>query len=124
MGPNFRFCSREYFDYADHTVILTERGVEEHLYAAGFKIISVCPQFLPYTFSGRLPSHPALVHAYLRMPFAWRILGKQFLVIAERVAASRTWPARPPFGQGTIRLPQGEAAPRQTQNGQHAGALG
>lgn len=86
MGPNFRFCSREYFDYADHTVILTERGVAEHLYAAGFKIVSVHPHFLPYTFSGRLPSHPALVRAYLRIPAAWRILGKQFLVVAERTA--------------------------------------
>jgi hypothetical protein len=86
MGPNFRFCAREYFDYADHTVILTERGVEEHLYAAGFSIVAVYPKFLPYTFSGRLPSHPALVRAYLRFPVAWRMLGKQFLVIAERNA--------------------------------------
>ena len=54
--------------------------------AAGFTIVSVYPKFLPYTFSGRLPSHPALVRAYLRIPFAWRILGKQFLVIAERAA--------------------------------------
>jgi SAM-dependent methyltransferase len=84
MGPNFRYCSREYFDFADHTVILTERGVEEHLYAAGFQIIAVHPRFLPYTFTGRLPSHPALVRAYLRLPLAWRLLGKQFLAIAER----------------------------------------
>jgi hypothetical protein len=84
MGPNFRYCSREYFDFADHTVILTERGVEEHLYAAGFQIVAVHPRFLPYTFTGRLPSHPALVRAYLRLPLAWRLLGKQFLAIAER----------------------------------------
>jgi SAM-dependent methyltransferase len=84
MGPNFRFCAREYFDFADHTVILTEKGVEEHLYAAGFNIRSVDARFLPYTFTGRLPSHPALARAYLRMPLAWRILGKQFLVVAER----------------------------------------
>jgi Methyltransferase domain len=88
MGPNFRYCAEEYFDYADHTVILTERGVEEHLYAAGFAIVAVHPQFLPYTFSGRLPSHPALVRAYLRFPLAWRLLGKQFLVIAERAGSS------------------------------------
>jgi SAM-dependent methyltransferase len=88
MGPNFRYCSRDYFDFADHTVILTERGVEEHLYAAGLEIVSVYPRFLPYTFTGRLPSHPALVRAYLRLPLAWRILGKQFLVIAERPADS------------------------------------
>jgi SAM-dependent methyltransferase len=88
MGPNFRYCAREYFDYADHTVILTAGGVEEHLYAAGFRIIAVHRQFLPYTFSGRLPSSPALVRAYLRFPLAWRILGKQFLVIAERTSGA------------------------------------
>ena len=37
IGPNFRYCPREYFDYADHSVILTERSVAEHLYAAGFQ---------------------------------------------------------------------------------------
>jgi hypothetical protein len=84
MGPNFRHCAREYFDFADHTVILTERGVEEHLYAAGFDVVAVHPRFLPYTFTGRIPSHPALVRAYLRLPLAWRLLGKQFLVIGER----------------------------------------
>ena len=84
MGPNFRYCSRDYFDFADHTVILTERGVEEHLYAAGFEIVKVHPRFLPYTFTSRLPSHPALVRFYLKMPFAWRFLGKQFLVVAAR----------------------------------------
>jgi SAM-dependent methyltransferase len=87
MGPNFRYCVKEYFDFADHTVVLTERAVEEHLYAAGFEIREVHPRFLPYTFTGRLPSHPALVRAYLRLPLAWRILGKQFLVVAERTSS-------------------------------------
>jgi hypothetical protein len=87
MGPNFRYCVREYFDFADHTVVLTERAVEEHLYAAGFEIREVHPRFLPYTFTGRLPSHPALVRAYLRLPLAWGVLGKQFLVVAERPSA-------------------------------------
>jgi len=86
MGPNFRHCAHEYFDFADHSVILTERGVAEHLYAAGFEPIEVHARFLPYTFTGRLPSHPALVRAYLRAPPAWRLLGKQFLVIGERAA--------------------------------------
>jgi SAM-dependent methyltransferase len=31
-GPNFRYCASEYFDYADHRVILTERSAEEHLH--------------------------------------------------------------------------------------------
>jgi hypothetical protein len=88
MGPNFRYTAREYFDFADHTVILTERGVAEHLYAAGFNILRVHPRFLPYSFTGRLPSSASLVRAYLRFPLAWRLLGKQFLVIAERPAAA------------------------------------
>lgn len=90
MGPNFRYCARQYFDYADHSVILTERSVVEHLYAAGFDIVAVHPQFLPFTFSGRLPSHPFLVCAYLHFPVAWRILGKQFLVIAQRSGKAAT----------------------------------
>jgi hypothetical protein len=87
MGPNFRHTVREYFDFADHTVILTERGVCEHLYAAGYRVVRVHARFLPYSFTGRLPSSPALVRAYLRFPPAWRVLGRQFLVIGERPAA-------------------------------------
>jgi SAM-dependent methyltransferase len=85
MGPNFRYCAREYFDFADHTVILTEKATEEHLYAAGLEIRSVNARFLPYSFTGKLPSHPVLIDTYLRFPLAWRILGKQFLVVAERI---------------------------------------
>jgi hypothetical protein len=88
MGPNFRYTARQYFDFADHTVILTERGVAEHLYAAGFTILRVHPRFVPYSFTGRLPSSAPLVRAYLRFPLAWRLLGKQFLVIAERPIAA------------------------------------
>jgi SAM-dependent methyltransferase len=84
MGPNFRCCAREYFDFADHRVILTEESASEHLYAAGFDITQVSSRFLPYSFGGRLPTHPALVRAYLKTRFAWPLLGKQFLVIAER----------------------------------------
>jgi hypothetical protein len=82
LGPNFRFCSREYFDYADHTIALTHLAVEEHLYAAGFAIDRVVPRYLPYTFRGRLPTTPALVRAYLQFPLAWKILGKQYFVLA------------------------------------------
>ena len=38
LGPNFRYCAREYFDCADHTLALTHRSVEEHLYTAGLAI--------------------------------------------------------------------------------------
>ncbi|MFI5122078.1 MAG: class I SAM-dependent methyltransferase [Vicinamibacteria bacterium] len=84
LGPNFRYCSREYFDYADHTVVLTHLAVAEHLHTAGFRVVSSAPRFLPYSFTGRLPASGKLTRAYLRVPLAWRVLGKQFLVVGER----------------------------------------
>jgi SAM-dependent methyltransferase len=86
MGPNYRYCAREYFDCADHIVILSHVAVAEHLYAAGFSITSVSPRFLPYSFRGVLPPSPALTRMYLRMPVFWRLLGKQFLVLGRKPA--------------------------------------
>lgn len=84
IGPNFRYCAKEYFDMADHTLIFTHRAIAEHLYAAGFEPERVVPRFLPYSFTGKLPPSPTLTRRYLRTPSAWRALGKQFLVIGRR----------------------------------------
>jgi SAM-dependent methyltransferase len=86
MGPNFRYCAREYFDFADHTLALTHLAVEEHLHSAGFELERVVPRFVPFSFRTRMPVSPALVRAYLRVPLAWRLLGKQFLLVARRPA--------------------------------------
>ncbi len=84
MGPNYRYCPDEYWDCADHTLALTHVAIAEHLYAAGFEPIRIHPRFLPYSFRGSLPPSASLTRRYLKTPFAWRLLGKQFLVIAER----------------------------------------
>ena len=84
MGPNFKYCARDYFDCADHTVILTHVAVAEHLNAAGFSVTAVVPRFLPYSFRGLLPPSPLLTRIYLRTPVLWRLLGKQFLVLARK----------------------------------------
>jgi SAM-dependent methyltransferase len=84
MGPNFKYCYREYFDFADHTVILSELGVAEHLYGAGFKINELHPRFLPLSFRGKIPINDFLVRMYLSLPFFWRFFGKQFLIIAQK----------------------------------------
>ena len=36
MGPNFKYCARDYFDCADHLLALTHVSVQEHLFAAGY----------------------------------------------------------------------------------------
>ena len=87
MGPNFRYCAKDYFDCADHTVILSHVGVAEHVYAAGFEVESVAPRFLPFSFRGLLPPSAALTRTYVRTPVLWRLLGKQFLVIGRKPGA-------------------------------------
>jgi SAM-dependent methyltransferase len=84
MGPNYRYCSKEYWDCADHYVALTHVAIAEHLYAAGFEPEQIVPRYLPYSFRGLLPPSRRLTHVYLRVPPVWRLLGKQFLVIGRR----------------------------------------
>lgn len=86
LGPNFRYCSKQYFDCADHVLALTHISVAEHLYAAGFAVETVLPKFLPYSFRGVLPPSSRLTSIYLRLALAQRLLGKQFLVIARKSA--------------------------------------
>ena len=86
MGPNFKHTYKEYFDFADHTVMFTELGVAEHLYGAGFNIVKIIDKFFPLSFrsGGHLPVTPFTVKTYLHILLAWRVMGKQFLVVAEK----------------------------------------
>jgi len=59
-------------------------AVAEHLYAAGLEPTKILPKLLPYSFNGVLPPSVRMTQLYLRLPLAWRLLGKQFLVIGRR----------------------------------------
>jgi hypothetical protein len=65
-------------------VALTHVAIAEHLYAAGFEPERIIPRYLPYSFRGILPPSQRLTGLYLRTPPAWKLLGKQFLVIGRR----------------------------------------
>lgn len=84
LGPNFKYCSKNYFDFADHNLILTETRLCEHLYASRFEIEIVIPKFLPLTFRSGLPITKSLVKIYLNFPLIWKIFGKQFLLIGKK----------------------------------------
>ena len=60
MGPNFKYCANEYFDCADHLLVLTHVSVQELLFASGYKVTEVVPRFLPFSFRSRLPAWPVL----------------------------------------------------------------
>jgi SAM-dependent methyltransferase len=84
MGPNLRYLPGKYWDFYDHHLGLTHLSLIEVLDLKGFEIEKVIPKFLPYTASGPYPSHHLLVRLYLKLPWFWKVLGKQFLVVARR----------------------------------------
>ena len=86
MGPNFRFSANEYYDFADHLLPLSDRTIEEHLAAVDMKCERIVPRFLPLAFRSQRFSHPLLVKLYLAVPFFWRFYGKQFFIVATRLA--------------------------------------
>jgi len=82
MGPNIRYVPGAYWDFWDHHLPLSEKSLVEALENRGFVLEACWPKFLPYSMAGG-PQYPMfLIRAYLRLPIAWRIFGKQFLVIA------------------------------------------
>lgn len=84
LQPNIRFVGGEYWDFFDHHTPLTDRSLVEALELAGFEIQEVIPRFLPYTTRSALPQSTWLVNLYLRVPLAWRVLGKQAFVVASK----------------------------------------
>lgn len=84
LQPNIRFVGGAYWDFLDHKVALTDRSMGEAAEVSGFHVERMIPRFLPHTTKSRLPQHPALVRAYLRFPPAWRVMGKQTLMVAMR----------------------------------------
>ncbi|MDX2347069.1 MAG: class I SAM-dependent methyltransferase [Legionella sp.] len=88
LGPNLRYLPGQYWDFYDHHLGLTHLSLCEALQLKGFNIELCIDRFLPFTTQGALPTHPFLVWFYLKMPFIWRILGKQFFIVAQKPASS------------------------------------
>jgi SAM-dependent methyltransferase len=84
LGPNFRYCAGNYFDYFDHHLPLTDQSIQEALVLAGFEIERCWARLLPFTMRGKLPSWPWLVALYMKLPPLWRLFGAQFFVVARR----------------------------------------
>jgi SAM-dependent methyltransferase len=84
LGPNIRFLHGAYWDFWDHFLPLTDRSMIEILTLVGFVVERVEARFLPYSMSQGFTPPLAFIALYLKLPFLWRILGKQFLVIARK----------------------------------------
>ena len=80
LGPNFRYCSREVLRLRRPHHRATDLAVEEHLYAAGSQSsrrAAGSPVHVPRTAPDDRCSC-----AYSQFPLVWKILGKQYFVLA------------------------------------------
>lgn len=84
LQPNVRLIPGEYWDFFDHHTPLTEKSLVEALLMLHMQIVRVIDRFLPYTTKSRLPQSASLVRLYLKVPLAWRLLGKQSLVVGRK----------------------------------------
>jgi ubiquinone/menaquinone biosynthesis C-methylase UbiE len=84
LQPNIRYLYKEYWDFFDHYIPLSDKSIVEVLQMIGFRVESVIPKFLPYTTKSRIPKSPFLVKVYLKTPFIWRIIGKQMFIVAKK----------------------------------------
>lgn len=82
LQPNYRYCYRDYWMFFDHITPLDHHSLAEALETNGFRVQHTIVRFMPYTAKGQLPKSPALVKAYLRLPFAWRFFGQQTFMVA------------------------------------------
>jgi len=84
MGPNVKYVGGAYWDFWDHHLALSDVSLKELLSLQGFEIERTINRFLPYTMVNKRRSPILLVKSYLRCPLAWKIFGRQFLVIARK----------------------------------------
>lgn len=84
MGPNISVLKGKYWDFWDHHVALSDQSLCELLQIHDFTLEQSYSKFLPYNMT-RVKERPLfLVSLYLRIPFLWKLFGKQFLIIAQK----------------------------------------
>jgi ubiquinone/menaquinone biosynthesis C-methylase UbiE len=86
LSPNIKYASKEYWDFFDHHIPLSDKSLVEALKMVGFRVEQVLSKFLPYSTKSKMPQNPLLIKLYLKMPFAWKIMGKQMFIIARKDA--------------------------------------
>ena len=83
MGPNISVLKGKYWDFWDHHVALSDQSLCELLQIHDFTIEQSESKFLPYNMV-RVKERPLfLISLYLRLPFFWKLFGKQFLIVAK-----------------------------------------
>lgn len=84
LQPNIKYAPGDYWDFYDHFIPLSHRSCAEAFAKSGLEVVELIGRFLPFTTRSLLPTHPLLVWLYLKVRPAWRILGRQFLIVGRK----------------------------------------
>lgn len=85
LQPDIRWTGAAFWDFLDHKLPVTLPRLVEACALAGLRLERAIPRFLPYTMSGRMPSPPCLVKAYLKLlPVSGWLFGKQAFAVFRR----------------------------------------
>lgn len=84
IQPNIKYAYREYWDFIDHHIALTENSLGEALMISGFEVAECIPRFLPFSVNSSPSKSSKLLSLYLKTPVAWKIFGKQTFMVGVK----------------------------------------
>jgi ubiquinone/menaquinone biosynthesis C-methylase UbiE len=84
IQPNIKYAYREYWDFIDHHLPLTENSLGEALITTGYRVDECIPRFLPFSVNSSPSKSTKLLRLYLKMPPAWKLFGKQMFMIGVK----------------------------------------
>jgi len=91
VGPNLRYLPGKYWDYFDHYLGLTHLSLCEALELSGFEIEICLDKFLPHADKESKLPNPFFAWLYMKIPFLWRIFGKQFFIVCSKNKTRRSF---------------------------------
>ena len=85
LQPNIRLLLHDFWMFFDHLTPIDDRALVEIFGVHNFNLKKRIVRFIPYTRQSRLPKWPFFIKLYLRLPFIWRIFGKQSFLIFKKL---------------------------------------
>lgn len=85
IQPNIKYAYREYWDFCDHYLPLSDKGMIEFFCSNGFEIVTSIPRFLPFSTKTPLSKYVFLFKIYIHLSILWHIFGKQFFLVAKKI---------------------------------------
>jgi SAM-dependent methyltransferase len=91
IQPNYRYCSKRYFDDYTHLTIFSDISMRDWMSSKGFDCIKSQPRFLPLTLKSRGRFLVGLLPLYLRSPIK-PMAGQMFLMFSRSEDVAKNIP--------------------------------